>query len=180
MKQKQKYVNKVLNFLLNLVLLTLILLFIWLHLVGNGDQNSIQLRTVLTGSMSDSFPQGSLIVTRKILASEVEKGDIITFGVAGDIVTHRVLEIEKNGDNYQFVTKGDNNTTVDAAKVVGSQLKGRIVFSFPFIGEFLLIIQSNAGKVSLLLTVINLLLLEYFISLLCEVEVGEEDILEGV
>lgn len=180
MKQGQKYLNKVLNSLLNIVLLVFVLLFIWLHLIGNGDQNTIQLRTVLTGSMADSFPQGSLIVTRKIAASEVEKGDIITFESDGDIVTHRVLEIEKNGNNYQFVTKGDNNDIADSEKVADNQLKGRVVFSLPVIGKFLLIIQSIAGKAALLLTVINLLLLEYFISLLWQEEKGEEEILEGV
>lgn len=87
--------------------------------------------SVISGSMEPVIPTGSLVYVKAEDVDNLKENDVITFyGKQGSIVTHRILKIEKDG----FVTKGDANFDVDLAKVLPSQVIGKVVFSLPFLG----------------------------------------------
>lgn len=69
------------------------------------------LKSVLSGSMEPEFNTGSLILVKEIAdVKELQKGDVITFMQdANTAVTHRIVDITKQGDHLLFKTKGDNN-----------------------------------------------------------------------
>lgn len=68
---------------------------------------------VRSGSMAPAIETGDLIVSRRVEASRVVPGDVVTYADPsgdGDLVTHRVLEITPEGGAFTFVTKGDSNS----------------------------------------------------------------------
>ncbi|MDC7242485.1 MAG: signal peptidase I [Sphaerochaetaceae bacterium] len=92
--------------------------------------------TVQTDSMSPTFEAGDLIfVDTDFELSEIEVGDVITYQTLIDVDgdgeaelvynSHRVTEIiiQDDGD-FQFVTQGDNNSSVDDEVVNGSYVRG--------------------------------------------------------
>ncbi|MCD7867832.1 MAG: signal peptidase I [Clostridiales bacterium] len=84
---------------------------------------------VLSGSMEPRISTGSLVFadTRE---REPETGDVITYQVDGQNVTHRVVRTE----NGTCITKGDANTQEDLIPVSPSQIIGRVIFTLPYLG----------------------------------------------
>jgi signal peptidase len=94
--------------------------------------------TVLTQSMEPILPPGTLIVDQPVKASQVHLGDVVTYQIASgkpDVITHRVVRISMSSEgNETFTFKGDNNAYADAKPVIPAQIKGRVVYSVPWIG----------------------------------------------
>ncbi|MDD6094969.1 MAG: signal peptidase I [Clostridia bacterium] len=87
---------------------------------------------IITPSMEPTIPTGTYILSEKVQASQVSKGDIILFRSAdpqiyGKINTHRVVEVNFENGEYSFVTRGDNNSVNDAYPVSEKDLVGRYV-----------------------------------------------------
>lgn len=166
--RKRRRVGKFLwGILSNTILLFFIGLALWIHVVGVGDGTPIQLRAVLTGSMHDAFPAGSLVVTRPVPTEDLEVGDIITYRSNGATVSHRIESINQSNE---FITKGDSNSSSDREPVAARQIHGRVLTSVPKLGRWLMVLQSDAGRRALLLTILQILLLEMFLKLLFERE----------
>jgi signal peptidase len=94
--------------------------------------------TVLTSSMEPGLPPGTLLVVKPVAIDDIKVGDVITYqihsGVPG-VISHRVTGITLGPDAARsFVLKGDNNTTADAAPVIGAQVQGRLWYSVPYLG----------------------------------------------
>jgi signal peptidase I len=87
---------------------------------------------VETGSMIPTLPIGSVIVSKQVdqqTAIKVgykdsdEPGDIITFYNADDvIVTHRAVETYTEGSIQYYLTKGDNNSSLDPKPIPRSSV----------------------------------------------------------
>jgi len=94
--------------------------------------------TVLTQSMEPILPPGTLIVDQPVTASDVHLGDVVTYQIASgkpDVITHRVVRIAMSSTGEEtFTFKGDNNAFADAKPVIPAQIKGRVVYSVPWIG----------------------------------------------
>ena len=85
------------------VLLLVISLFAFTRFSG-------MVHTVATGSMEPTLPVHTIVVDHPV--DNLKVGDVITFREAGmtDPVTHRLIQIEKDGS---LVTQGDANPTPD-------------------------------------------------------------------
>ncbi|HEY4226949.1 MAG TPA: signal peptidase I [Candidatus Limnocylindrales bacterium] len=95
-----------------------------------------QLQSVQTGSMSPTYPVGSLLVVGQIDAAAVQPGMAITFEdptQPGRFVTHRV-EARAPGEALAFVTHGDANATADAIPVPARLVRGRVLWSVAGLG----------------------------------------------
>jgi len=85
---------------------------------------------ILTGSMGDTAPPGSLLVAAPVDAEVIGPGEILVMRRQGAAtVTHRVLEVEANGADRFAITQGDANEVPDATPypLEGEQLVGRWV-----------------------------------------------------
>ena len=99
---------------------------------------------VVSASMQQSFPVGSLIYVRSATPDEVEVGDPITFTSGTLTITHRVME--KNDAEQYFVTKGDNNSASEITRY--QNLKGKALnFCIPYLGYFSAWFMTAQGKV---------------------------------
>lgn len=98
--------------------------------VGIGPRTGwYQTVTVLTGSMRPTMPEGSVIVTTPMPASEVRVGDVITYRIPVEdrrVVTHRVVQIVRSGAQPLVRTKGDANKGPDTWV---AELKGGTVWT---------------------------------------------------
>lgn len=92
---------------------------------------------VLTGSMEPAIPEDALILVKRTEPDGIEAGDVISYystdpELGGAVNTHRVVSVEQEGQQYQFITKGDANAVPDEYPAVGKNLLGKVVFvSYP-------------------------------------------------
>jgi signal peptidase I len=92
---------------------------------------------VLSGSMEPTLPIGSLAVVKEVPASDVERGDVITFNTPGDknsLTTHRVVGVEHEGSRVAYRTRGDANTADDPWHLSQRGTMGELVLDVPYAG----------------------------------------------
>ena len=95
--------------------------------------------TVLTGSMTPTYPPGTLVVVRPTATDEITVGQPITFQLESGqstVVTHRVIgtRLDEFGDR-EFITKGDANEAPDAEAVRAVQVRGVVWYAVPKLGH---------------------------------------------
>lgn len=105
---------------------------------------------VLTGSMESELSPGDLVIIRE--AEDYEIGDIVVYQSGHELIIHRIIDI----DGETLTTMGDaNNTPDDPIKL--DAIKGRLVFSIPFIGRIVNIIKTPVGIIVILFAAFALL-----------------------
>lgn len=102
---------------------------------------------VLTGSMEEVIPKGSLVITRSADPSELQVGDDITFMVSeSTTVTHRIIEIEEEyltTGERAFYTQGVMNSEPDAAPVAAVNVVGKVIWHNQILGTIISYGQDN-------------------------------------
>lgn len=83
---------------------------------------------VLSGSMEPEISINDLVIIKK--KDSYKKGEIIVYQKENTLIVHRIVSINKN----EIITKGDANTLIDDP-IIKSDIKGKIIFSIPFIGK---------------------------------------------
>jgi signal peptidase len=111
----------------------LILFLVFMVFLGYGHINNrwYKLIYVRSDSMTPIFKAGDLIlITRP--PYNLNPGDIITFQIKGEIVTHRIQTIENDGN---IITKGDaNKVTDDWGEYQIKKVAGIYRFKIPYLG----------------------------------------------
>lgn len=67
-----------------------------------------------SGSMSPSIEAGDLAFARAVDAADLEVGDVVSISVEGSRVTHRIADLERDGDRAVLTLRGDANAVDDA------------------------------------------------------------------
>lgn len=116
----KKVIKTIINIVCTIVLL-LLLAVEFLQLT-----HVIYIFEVKTGSMEVKIHVGDYIVVKK--EKDYKVGDIITYDSNGILVTHRISKID--GDT--FITKGDNNNTVDEP-INKSDVVGKCLYKSDFL-----------------------------------------------
>jgi signal peptidase len=90
--------------------------------------------TVVSGvSMEPTVMSGDVVITREVPAESVEVGDIIRFQMGDTYILHRVVEVQMDGGEIEFITQGDANYALDPP-VSAQQLKGKVILTVPKVG----------------------------------------------
>jgi signal peptidase I len=163
-KRVWKIASNILTGLLFLLLIFMIFIVVSSKASG-GEPNFLgyQLKTVLSGSMEPTFMTGSVIAVKPLEnAVKLKKDDIITFKESEDkLITHRIIEVKKSGEQTLYVTKGDNNRSKDSNPVIAQNIVAKYTgFTIPYVGYFLDYAKSKTGS-ALMLILPGLLLLAY-------------------
>lgn len=94
--------------------------------------------TILTGSMSPSYPPGTLVVVKPVDAAELAVGDVVTAQLRSgrpEVVTHRISAVMYELDGGVVLeTKGDANPSPDRDLRREEQLRGRVWYAVPYLG----------------------------------------------
>lgn len=164
LKLVMRILSNTLTLLLFLLLLTMI--FIVISSKASGGEPEIfgnQLKTVLSGSMEPTFKTGSIIAVKAVEdPTTIKKDDVITYVQEdGSFVTHRVIEVIKNGENTMFQTKGDNNEDLDSQPVLAQNVSAVYTgITIPYLGYLIDFAKSSKGT-AMLLIIPGILLLAY-------------------
>lgn len=141
---------KILVWFLLLVLLTFnVYSFVMIKVLGNelaviGGKALVE---VISGSMEPTIKVGDMIIIDTEAQNFKEK-DIITFkDEAGSFVTHRIMEVKEEG----FVTKGDNNDSLDKDLVREENIVGRYCFKIAGLGIFISALKNPITFVIIML-----------------------------
>ena len=75
---------------------------------------------------------GDQAIVKQTAPASIHENDVISFyssdpALSGAVNTHRVVSIERDGNNYRYITKGDANNVVDRVDVWSSLILGKIV-----------------------------------------------------
>ena len=128
------FLKRLINIISSIILLILILIII---VIFAPKLFSIEPMVVVSGSMEPSYMKGSLLYVKES-AGGIQTGDVITFYRNGELVTHRVVEI--NTDEKTYITKGDAN------QVAWSDVVGVPVFDIPVLGYPASFLGTAQGK----------------------------------
>jgi signal peptidase len=135
--------------------LTLFLLVFVSFVVASSALNltgGYRLLFVKSGSMRPSIPMGSLIFTKP--QESYKPGEVITFeeqGTSGNLVTHRISDIEQLEDEKLFITRGDANDANDSARVDEKSVVGKVVWAIPLIGYVVSFAKTTVGLIVLII-----------------------------
>ena len=155
----KKIINKIVGIALNILLVAVILLIIigayyliQIKVLNNEYANifGYTFFEVATGSMADTIEIGDAVVVE--LTKDVQENDIIVFKEDNNFITHRLIEIQENGE---LVTKGDANNSEDKP-ITESQVLGKVVYIIPKLGIWKKAILSP--QVLILITTLIILL----------------------
>lgn len=149
----------------------LALLLVGARLVG------LQVFTVLSGSMEPTYHTGSLIYVKKVDATKLSEGTVITFMLDEDtIATHRIVGVvpdEQDPSVVRYRTKGDANENEDGGLVHYKNVIGTPVFTIPKLGYLANYIQHPPGTY-VAISVGALILLLMFLPELLGMLIGDE------
>lgn len=127
---------------------------------------------VVSASMKQSFPVGSLIYVREAQPEEIEVGDPITFTSGTLTITHRVIAIDR--EKQIFTTKGDNNRSTE--RISFDNLQGRALnFSIPYMGYFAAWFITAQGRIITLIVLLCMLMLGIVTGKMAELDEEEEE-----
>lgn len=156
-KKALNYVGKIISTAI-LVILILIGLFLVYYVIcakvvskKPGYEPPINLYTIVSGSMEPNINVYDVVFDVRVDNPEdIKIGDVITFrstsSISKDlIVTHRVIDIKKNGEEYEYVTKGDNNPTSDSDTAKYNNIIGVVKLKFPQLGRIQFFVSSKLG-----------------------------------
>lgn len=105
-----------------------------------------KLIAIATNSMKPLYGRGDAVVYEKTKVENLKTGDILVFQKDNIVVTHRIIKIWKTGNEYSFVTKGDNNSVRDYYMPKSSDVLGKVKFSLKYIGYPTVLLNEQFGK----------------------------------
>lgn len=107
----------------------------------------MQSYAIISGSMEPAYPVGTLVYAEPADGAALQPGDVAAFWHDEDVIVHRVQE--NDGSEGSLVTKGDANAENDMHPVPYQNVLGKVVFSVPLVGYFLMALGSTAGMLLL-------------------------------
>jgi signal peptidase len=147
-KKKKSTLRSVLNWAGNIFLALVIILVAFVLITSKGF--GWQYNMVMSGSMEPTINTGGLVVSSQVSAGSIREGDIITFILEGEKITHRVIGIYTGEDgNAYFETKGDANNTPDLAPIPSVGKMNKVIFHMPYLGYVSNFFQGLRGLIVL-------------------------------
>lgn len=150
-KKKKRTAASILGNLLFYVVIIGVVAGAFLAKSGSGGSPTViagySAFTVLSSSMEDTYPKGSLIVTHSVDADELEIGDDITYMVsATSSITHRIIAITEeylDTGERAFETKGTMNENPDKEPVAAANVVGKVIFCSVVLGQAASFVSAN-------------------------------------
>jgi len=122
----------------------------WAKVVYDG-----QVLVITSGSMEPTIDSGDLVVIQTIPRENLTVGQIITVRRAnGELITHRVEKLDRNGTFINIITKGDANPDPDPDVVSAEdEVLGAVRTTIPHFGQVVLWAESLPGRLVLILPI---------------------------
>ena len=136
-KLKNNKILKIIGNILYTIIFIIVLFILMIAILQRTTNNEITLFgyrifVVATGSMVPEYEVGDVLVSKEVDPATIQVGDDIVYqGKEGSfkdkIVTHQVIMIEKENDNYRIQTKGIANTKADP-EITQNEVIGKVIY----------------------------------------------------
>lgn len=113
-----------------------------------------------TNNLNDQIQMFDIILTHKLPAEyDLKLYDVIFYEIDGKLVIHRIVKIEEPNEDHPneryFILQGDAVGSADRSPVLYNQMRGIYKGDrIPFVGSFIMFMQSPAGWLCILLIII--------------------------
>lgn len=157
-----KFIGKTLAYVI-LCLLFLITAFLVYYMSSSaiaarkGENPQISLYTIVSPSMEPFIKVYDVIIDRRLKANdELKVGDVITFysstlNTDGYTITHRIYDIKISEGKTYYITKGDNNQSVDVGSITRDNIVGKMVYKINGLGKIQFFLSSKLGWILIIL-----------------------------
>ena len=136
-KLKNNKILKIIGNIIYTIIFIIVLFILIIAILQRTTNNEITLFgyrifVVATGSMAPEYNVGDVLVSKEVDSATIQVGDDIVYeGKEGSfkdkIVTHRVIMIEKENENYRIQTKGIANTKADP-EITQNEVIGKVIY----------------------------------------------------
>ena len=136
-KLKNNKILKIIGNILYAIIFIIVLFILIIAILQRTTNNEITLFgyrifVVATGSMVPEYEVGDVLVSKEVDPATIQVGDDIVYkGKEGSfkdkIVTHQVIMIEKENENYRIQTKGIANTKEDP-EITQNEVIGKVIY----------------------------------------------------
>lgn len=122
-----------------------------------GEKPNIGLYTIVSPSMEPFIKVYDVIIDRKLKTNEELKvGDVITFyssslDTDGYTITHRIYDIKVSDGKTYYITKGDNNQSVDIGSITRENIVGKMIYKINGLGKIQFFLSSKLGWILIIL-----------------------------
>jgi len=148
-KKRSTWGGKILPALCNIVGTLIIIGVIFLLLPAVVPKLlGYEIYNITSGSMAPEIPIGSVVIVNPVEPSEILENDIIAYERGNSVVVHRA--VSNHTFAGEFVTKGDANEEEDFIAVPYSDYRGLVIRHFPYLGGWLAMNTTRAGKLTLM------------------------------
>lgn len=90
---------------------------------------------IASNSMAPKIKKGDIVIIQDKDVNKIEKGEVIRYKMDGYYVVHRVVMIRQDSNGkLEFITKGDNNESIDLFAVKEKQVVGVVKYDIPYAG----------------------------------------------
>jgi signal peptidase len=121
----------------------------------------VQPLVVVSGSMQPDIRKGDLLVALPVEAADVDVGEVTTLpsATSGDLVTHRVTSVARNGPDYLIEMAGDANQVNDPEpyRVDADATVLQPMVTVPVAGDVVLLLARPAVAIPLAVAVLALI-----------------------
>lgn len=136
-ESKKDKKRQIIGIIIEIVLITILVI-----LIVSKIAFGLKFLGVMTGSMEPNIHVNDIVIIRKITPDEINEGDIISFVIEEETITHRIIKIEKNENGETlYTTKGDANNIADDTKITFENITGKYIGKIPKIGVILSIFK---------------------------------------
>lgn len=115
-----------------------------------------RLYIIISGSMEPTIHIKQAVITKEV--EEPQVGDIIAFEHGSSTTMHRITKVYSEGENRLYQTKGDNNNDFDKELVKKENVRGKVQYILPGVGEAVFYLQHNIpvliGAIGILVIII--------------------------
>ena len=138
-KLSENKVFKIVKLIIKVILIVFVAAFVLMVALQRFTDNKMsffnfRMFTVVSGSMEPKYKIGDVLVAKETKPSKIKVGDAISYfgktgSVKGKVITHRVIEIEKDSEGkYMFDTKGLKEEAVVDPVVYEDQIYCVVVY----------------------------------------------------
>jgi len=115
--------------------------------------------SVASESMKEEYSIGDIIIIKEVEAPELKVGDNVTYvgkkgNLSGLIITHKIMSVRKDNNDYYYITKGTSNEVEDP-EISYQQIYGKVIYKtivFSYVGR----LMSNVYSYYALFTIVGL------------------------
>ena len=116
---------------------------------------------ISTNSMFPAINKYDVVVCKNVKQNELRVGDVITYQINDEVITHRISRIEEQ-DQIYYYTKGDNNADEDKREITFNNIKGKEIYIIPKIGKLIKILSSKITLLCIVLVILIAFLIQIF------------------